>query len=738
MTVNMRRFESKSVKRINMVTFVCIIITAFMVVLNYVTEGRFAELEVGQIVFTFYRFFPFLLGAACGYIPGTLSFLIIFVHCYIAYGVEAYLVIGYLAIAIIGDLMCRVHLFSNIRRILLSALCLSFISTNLWQFNLRLIEGDPWNTTLNQEIIYLLREFPQYFIAGIILYFLFEILSDKYKIYFLNAYSYTKKYRQIYSGKGLASNYGLFARSVIIFLGMDLIIVIAATIFFIIPSNYLSPYMTAGDAYYMVYVKRIMLLLGVVMPCFLIANFLVQRHLIDPVRNMAIYLERLSCASGDSRQELIDEVYTLRPYLNDEILDLYDSIKDMVIEEESAIDQLKADVNLQNDIKVTKAADEAKSNFLSNMTHEIRTPINAILGMDEMILREGDEPQIHEYAVNIKKAGNSLLSLVNNILDYAKLESGKMEIVNSEYNVHDCFNDVLNNAMQIAAGKGIEFNTFIDNDFPSVLYGDAYKLTYVIKALLDNALKYTETGHIVFSLKYDIGADDEITISVRVADTGIGLKQEDIEKIYVPFERVEESRNRTAAGSGLGITLMSEFLKMMNSHLIVESRYGKGSVFGFEVVQWVVSYEPAEAFNFEEIKEDSETSFIATQAQILVVDDTLVNLTVIKGLLRKYQMQVTVAESGQAALNLMQDNSFDIIFLDHKMPEMDGIETLHEMHKRYDLSGCKVIALTANDNPAIREYYIYEGFDDFLAKPIDSNALEKMIVKYLPEEKIET
>ena len=393
-----------------------------------------------------------------------------------------------------------------------------------------------------------------------------------------------------------------------------------------------------------------------------------------------------------------------------------------------------------------KAASIAKSQFLSNMSHEIRTPINAVLGMDEMILRETQEENTREYAQNIRAAGTTLLGLVNDILDFSKIEAGKMEIIPVEYAVSSLLNDLVNMIRQRAEKKGLQFHVEIPEDMPSVLKGDEIRLRQVAVNILTNAVKYTEEGSVTLKLSYKKIGDNRIALTSAVKDTGIGIKKEDIAKLFHAFERIEEERNRTIEGTGLGMNITQKLLEMMGSRLEVESVYGEGSEFSYAVEQEVLNWSPMG--NYEEsyrrmvaTQTDYKESFVAPDAKILVVDDTAMNLTVVRGLLKQTMVQVETVLSGYECLARAEKEHFDLIFLDHRMPGLDGIETLRRlqaMNKKENALNAHtpVVALTANAVSGAREEYIAAGFDDYLTKPIDSHKLEAMLRNMLPQEKV--
>ena len=385
-------------------------------------------------------------------------------------------------------------------------------------------------------------------------------------------------------------------------------------------------------------------------------------------------------------------------------------------------------------------ANKAKSSFLANMSHEIRTPINAVLGMDEMILRESRETQTKKYAADIMSAGKTLLSLINDILDLSKIEEGKMEIIPVQYELASIINDLLNMVKDRAEKKGLELKVDVDEKTPFLLYGDEIRIRQCALNLLTNAVKYTESGTVTLSVSFEKKDDENILLSFRITDTGIGIKEEDMKKLFETFTRIEEKRNRTIEGTGLGMNITQELLSLMGSKLDVKSEYGKGSEFSFTVEQKVSGWNEigdyAGRFS-EDSEHDYHVLFHASDAKILVVDDTEVNLSVIENLLKRTKIQVDTASSGKAALKLAEENVYDIILLDHMMPEMDGIETLAHLKESGKNTKTPTVALTANAVSGAREMYLEAGFTTYLSKPVDGEKLEKMLYDLLPENKIE-
>lgn len=385
-----------------------------------------------------------------------------------------------------------------------------------------------------------------------------------------------------------------------------------------------------------------------------------------------------------------------------------------------------------------KRANAAKSVFVSNMSHEVRTPINAVLGLDEMILRECQDETILGYATDIQRSGKTLLGIINDVLDFSKIESGKLEINPAEYSIEEVVKDVYRMIALRAQSKYLTFEVQIAEDIPSLLYGDDIRLKQCIVNLLTNAVKYTEKGTVRFTIQCACEGD-EAKIRVEVQDTGIGMKEEEMDKLLVPYERLDTKRNRSIEGTGLGLPLVVRLLDMMGSKLEVHSVYGEGSTFAFTISQKIVDASPLGKVDFEQRGKVQiyQSTLYAPEAKILAVDDVAINLKVVTGLLKQTGISVDTASDGQHCLQMTKVKKYDLILLDHRMPGMDGIETLHALQKQEGLNGdTPVIALTANVVAGAKESYQKEGFTDFLGKPIDAEHLEKAIGMYLPEKKV--
>lgn len=759
---------------------------------NYLQSG---------IAYTF-KYIPIMLVTALGgAVPGMISVLILFLYKTIVYSSFSYLTFIFLLVACTVDVFTRKRFFDRWYKAGLVMILLQLETGVFWPILLWLLSGKDVSTVTSIKFLqYFFNELPGCFAGCLIIYFLYKKLPDEKKLLFSNGRYYVDPEilndDDRYEVEG-RSRIGKVVMQVIVF--EAIILGISAEI----ASNTLVPtmkYVNASKEYVVnieedwdyinnaellesrvsfrlereyemsvdaeekyamnlglkdsqFSVKLAMLISIIVIPLAIFVNRYAQKRIADPIRNLSSAVSDIYNSNDLELNDKVGEVHNLSISTKDEIEELYHAIDLTFYRLMEYIDLVKSRQSIEDQLEVEKSANEAKSRFLSNISHEIRTPINAVLGFDEMILRESNDESILGYARDIQGSGKTLLALINDILDFSKIEAGKMEIIPVEYEVSSLVNDLVNMASMRAKDKNLAFNVNVNKDIPHILYGDEVRLKQCILNIVTNAIKYTEEGSVTLDIDYEEVEPaeeimepedlDNIMIKVKVTDTGIGIKEEDIGKLSTAFERIDEKRNRTIEGTGLGINIVNSLLNMMDSKLNVQSEYGKGSIFSFELQQRVVNYEPIGDFAAtykETIKNtaDYQETFHAPDGKILVVDDTRTNLTVIVGLLKRTMLQVDTATSGMEALEKVKETKYDIIFLDHRMPEMDGIQTFHamkEMEGNINLE-TPVVALTANAISGSREMYYKEGFDNYMSKPVDPGKLEEMILFYLPKAKV--
>ena len=748
-----------------------------------------------------FRYLPLMIEAAVGgALPSMLTVLIVFIYNSFANSSFSYLTFIYLLVAGVADLLAKRKWYDKWYKVIPVTIFIQNLIGTFWGIVLLLLSDyGIYTLSFKQIVMFFMNELPGSFLSTLIIYLIFKRVPDEYLTYFGNGKYYVKPFtltedeRYVVEGKSKISNVVL--RIIVIealLLGISAEIAANTLIPSLQRGNnvnapaqrsvYASIYSTdriesmvslsimaesreessyfasilAGDEQSAVGVKfsvrLAMLLAMIVIPLAVFVNRYAQNRIAKPIRQLSMAMSEIYNSKDFSMNSSLNAVHELDIRTQDEIEELYHAVDLTVYRMVEYIDLVKTRQNIEDQLQVAQSANEAKSRFLSNMSHEIRTPINAVLGFDEMILRECNDAEILGYAKDIQNSGRTLLALINDILDFSKIEAGKMEIVPVEYEFGSLMNDIVDMSDVRAKEKNLMLNINVNNETPHILYGDEIRIKQCIINIITNAVKYTEIGSVDLDVdfepiepdEYGDEATDEIMLKVAVTDTGIGIREEDMDKLMSAFERVDMQRNRTIEGTGLGISIVTSLLGMMDSKLEVSSEYGKGSRFSFAIKQRVVSWEPVGDFA-QKVRESwadagSYTeSFHAPKAKILVVDDTRTNLTVIQGLLKQTQMKVDTVTSGMDAIEKVRKEKYNIIFLDHRMPEMDGIQTFHAMEEMADNLNrdVPVIALTANAISGSREMYVREGFDNYLSKPVDPAKLEEMILSYLPRDLVQ-
>ena len=387
-----------------------------------------------------------------------------------------------------------------------------------------------------------------------------------------------------------------------------------------------------------------------------------------------------------------------------------------------------------------ESADRAKTSFLANMSHEIRTPMNAINGMSEFIIRDTTDSFARENAIMIKNASASLLTIINDILDFSKIEAGKMDLINMPFQMSSIIIDVSTMINIRLKGKKVSLVLEVDENIPYTMIGDEIRIKQVMVNLLNNAVKFTEEGTITLRLTYEkLGDGRSVRLYGSVEDTGIGIKPKDLVKLFSSFEQVDTKRNRSVEGTGLGLAISRKLCESMGGSITVDSVYGKGSTFSWTMVNEVEDWRPMGKVNHAENSGQDKLfqyTFTTENVKVLVVDDNRVNLKVAEGMLTPYKVQVYTAESAMEALNLLNKELFDIIFMDHMMPVMDGVEALYKLREIPEQRNSVVIALTANAISGVREQYLEYGFQGFLPKPLEAKALDACLQKFIDSSKI--
>ncbi len=418
-------------------------------------------------------------------------------------------------------------------------------------------------------------------------------------------------------------------------------------------------------------------------------------------------------------------------------------------------------VRLLDTIDELKLAERSKDDFLANMSHELRTPINTICGMSEIAISEAKSETTREHLTDIKNAGRSLMTVVNDILDYSEISSGRFTLDEDKYNISSTINDVLNLSLARIGDKKLELILNCDPMLPSSLRGDEPKLKRIMLNLIDNAIKYTQEGYVIIDIS-GRNEDYGINLCVRIRDTGIGMRPESLNRIFSDFTQLNSGRDRKQGGIGLGLTIVRYMVELMGGFMTVDSKYGKGTDIQFTIPQTVVDSSPIGAIDKRLVAVNIENvaggdygdsavritgksgsgaitgQMIMPNAHIMIVDDSFMNLKVIEGLLKPYKIKITTAGSGREALEKLVSRDYDFIFMDHMMPEMDGIETVRRIRDK-DIAYYKevpIIALTANAVAGAKEMFMENGFNDFISKPVEVGSLERILKKYISSDKI--
>lgn len=446
--------------------------------------------------------------------------------------------------------------------------------------------------------------------------------------------------------------------------------------------------------------------------------------------------------TGDTHKEFDAMCKKNQCFCNLSVSQLFDNFGDIIgyiVIVGDLSERVRVVKELEEAKKQADAANSAKSAFLANMSHEIRTPMNAIVGFSELALSEELDPKIHEYIVDIRSASHNLLAIINDILDISKIESGKMELVCGEYYTKNLFNDVFLIVDGQTKKKGLQFKMSVADDMPKKMYGDKIRIRGILINLLNNAVKYTDSGSVELQAQVLDKTDDIATLKLSVKDTGIGISKEDREKLFKSFSQVDKTVNYGKEGTGLGLAIVHGFVELMGGEVSVESEYGKGSTFTVIIKQKILDDGAADKIytSSDEVSEDYGMSDMKLEdVRVLVVDDNIMNLKMAKSSMEHYGLTTDIAGSGKLAVEMCRNTHYQIVFMDQMMPVMDGVEAMKEIRKldkHYELGGPgKIIILTANTMNGMREQMMAEGFDEFLGKPLNFKQLERLLKRFLP------
>ena len=453
-----------------------------------------------------------------------------------------------------------------------------------------------------------------------------------------------------------------------------------------------------------------------------------ELKLSDKTRDIpVIFITGLSDIESEERGLALGAVdYIRKPYTP--------SIVKLRLRNQIKIIEMTADLktsaeHLELALEEAREATKAKSNFLSNMSHEIRTPMNAITGMGELLLHENLESRQRGYVIDIVESAKSLLGIINDILDFSKIESGKLEPFPVDYDLNALIDQIESMFIYVTQKKGLEFRLVLGDNLPEILYGDDLRLRQALTNIIGNAVKFTEKGYVRLSVSASNGF-----VHFEIKDTGIGIRMEDQPKLFKAFEQVDKAINRTVVGTGLGLIISKSFIEMMGGSITLESEYGQGATFTISLPIITGSKDKVE----EKMAAKELHTFSSPDANILVVDDNEFNLKVASGLLNLLDIEAVTVDSGSKAIELIKQNNYDLVFMDHMMPEMDGVEAtaiIREMGEQY--KQLPVIALTANAIQGAKEMFLANGFNDFISKPIDTQELIRVLENWLPAGKLQ-
>ena len=379
----------------------------------------------------------------------------------------------------------------------------------------------------------------------------------------------------------------------------------------------------------------------------------------------------------------------------------------------------------------------AKSEFLANMSHEIRTPMNAIIGLNDIIMEECRDTEIYAHAKDVQSAAKNLLAIINDILDLSKVEAGKMELVYENYYIKVIANEIVGIMDMAASQRGIILKYECDQTIPCRYNGDDGRIRQILINILNNAIKFTKKGYVRVYISGKPGADeDEELLTFCVEDTGCGIREEDLEKIFEDFRQVDSRRNRSTEGTGLGLAIVKHLVELMKGTIDLQSTYGKGTTVTITIPQKIVDRRPiSEMPELPQTEQKLTDTFTAPGIRVLIVDDNVINRKVARGFLKNYAFDLTEAENGPEAIELVRNIRYDIIFMDHMMPGMDGIEAAEIIRRDCGENGTApvMVALTANAMEGMREHFLECGFQDFISKPLDRKELNQLLLRWIPK-----